>query len=91
MLLVTGGAGFIGANFVVSTVAHTGEEVINLDKLTYAGNVRNLDELRGDRRHNFVQGDIADRALVRRPRRLLGSSRCGARLRRISVPSASRR
>jgi len=66
MLLVTGGAGFIGANFVVATVAHTGEELINLDKLTYAGNVRNLDELRGDRRHQFVQGDIADRALVRR-------------------------
>src|SRR5438067_812565 len=64
MLLVTGGAGFIGANFVVSTVTHTGEELINLDKLTYAGNVRNLDEVRGDRRHQFVHGDIADRPLV---------------------------
>src|SRR5438067_13395900 len=66
MLLVTGGAGFIGANYVVSTVRETAEPLINLDKLTYAGNVRNLDELRGDRRHQFVQGDIVDRALVHR-------------------------
>jgi len=65
MLLVTGGAGFIGANFVVSTVGETGEPVLNLDKLTYAGNPRNLDALRGDARHRFVQGDICDRALVR--------------------------
>jgi dTDP-glucose 4,6-dehydratase len=66
MLLVTGGAGFIGANFVVSTVAETGEPVVNLDKLTYAGNLRNLDELGGDARHQFVRGDICDRALIRR-------------------------
>jgi len=65
MLLVTGGAGFIGANFVVSTIAETGEEVINLDKLTYAGNPRNLDALRGDARHRFVQGDICERERVR--------------------------
>ena len=66
MLLVTGGAGFIGANFVLSTVAETGEAVVNLDKLTYAGNLHNLETLRGDARHAFVQGDICDRMLVRR-------------------------
>jgi dTDP-glucose 4,6-dehydratase len=65
MLLVTGGAGFIGSNFVLSTLAATGEAVVNLDKLTYAGNLRNLESLRGDARHQFVQGDICDRVLVR--------------------------
>lgn len=66
MLLVTGGAGFIGSNFVLSTIAATGEAVVNIDKLTYAGNLRNLDALRGDARHAFVQGDICDRPLVKR-------------------------
>ncbi len=66
MLLVTGGAGFIGSNFVLSTLARTGEPIVNLDKLTYAGNLRNLDALRGDARHVFVHGDICDRALVKR-------------------------
>ena len=66
MLLVTGGAGFIGSNFVLSTVAQAGEPVVNLDKLTYAGSLRNLDALHGDARHTFVQGDICDRALLRR-------------------------
>jgi dTDP-glucose 4,6-dehydratase len=65
MLLVTGGAGFIGSNFVLAAVGQAGEPVVNLDKLTYAGNLRNLDALRGDARHSFVQGDIADRARVR--------------------------
>src|SRR5262245_53911313 len=65
MLLVTGGAGFIGSNFVLSTLAATGEPVVNLDKLTYAGNLRNLETLRDDKRHVFVQGDICDRELVR--------------------------
>ena len=66
MLLVTGGAGFIGANFVLSTIAATGEPIVNLDKLTYAGNLENLAPLAGDARHHFVKGDISDRALVRR-------------------------
>src|SRR2546428_9406901 len=66
MLLVTGGAGSIGSNFVLSTIAETGETLVNLDKLTYAGNLRNLDSLREDRRHAFVQGDIGDRELVRK-------------------------
>jgi len=66
MLLVTGGAGFIGSNFVLSTLAETGESIVNLDKLTYAGNLANLEALRGDARHAFVQGDIGDRPLVRR-------------------------
>ena len=66
MLLVTGGAGFIGSNFVLSTVAQAGEPVVDLDKLTYAGSLKNLDALRGDARHTFVQGDIGDRALLRK-------------------------
>jgi dTDP-glucose 4,6-dehydratase len=65
MLLVTGGAGFIGSNFVLSTIAATGEPIVNLDKLTYAGSLRNLESLRDDPRHIFVQGDIGDRELVR--------------------------
>ena len=65
MLLVTGGAGFIGSNFVLSTLAATGEKIVNLDKLTYAGKLENLAPAAGDARHLFVQGDIADRALVR--------------------------
>ena len=65
MLLVTGGAGFIGSNFVITGIAATGEPIVNLDKLTYAGNLGNLDELRADARHIFVKGDICDRALVR--------------------------
>jgi len=65
-ILVTGGAGFIGSNFVLDWIAATEEEVVNLDALTYAGNLRNLDSLRGDGRHVFVHGDICDRALVDR-------------------------
>jgi dTDP-glucose 4,6-dehydratase len=64
MLLVTGGAGFIGSNFVLSALAATGEPIVNLDKLTYAGNLRNLEALRADARHTFVRGDVCDRALV---------------------------
>jgi dTDP-glucose 4,6-dehydratase len=66
MLLVTGGAGFIGSNFVLAAVGQAGEPVVNLDKLTYAGSLRNLDALRGDARHTFVQGDICDRELLRK-------------------------
>lgn len=66
MILVTGGAGFIGANFVLDWLAHSDEPVLNLDKLTYAGNLHNLDSLQGDARHTFVQGDIGDRALLDR-------------------------
>ncbi len=66
MILVTGGAGFIGANFVLDWLACQGEAVVNLDKLTYAGNLHNLDSLRGDVRHVFVQGDIGDRVLLDR-------------------------
>jgi dTDP-glucose 4,6-dehydratase len=60
MILVTGGAGFIGANFVLDWLAGVGEPVVNLDKLTYAGNLENLASLHGDARHIFVQADIAD-------------------------------
>ncbi len=64
MILVTGGAGFIGSNFVLDWLAAHDEPVVNLDKLTYAGNVRNLAALEGDPRHRFVRGDIGDRPLV---------------------------
>jgi dTDP-glucose 4,6-dehydratase len=63
-ILITGGAGFIGANFVLDWLAQSGEAVINLDKLTYAGNLETLAGLTGDARHTLVQGDIADSALV---------------------------
>src|SRR6478609_9735134 len=64
MILVTGGAGFIGANFVLDWLAASGEPVVNLDKLTYAGNLGNLAAVRDDARHAFTRGDIGDRALV---------------------------
>ncbi|WOB09463.1 dTDP-glucose 4,6-dehydratase [Piscinibacter gummiphilus] len=64
MILVTGGAGFIGANFVLDWIEATGEPVVNLDALTYAGNLANLKSLAQDSRHIFVQGDIGDRPLV---------------------------
>lgn len=62
-LLVTGGAGFIGANFVLQAIAD-GVRVVNLDALTYAGNLDTLESLNGNGRHIFVKGDIGDRALV---------------------------
>jgi dTDP-glucose 4,6-dehydratase len=64
VILVTGGAGFIGSNFVLDWLAAGSEPVVNLDKLTYAGNRENLRSLDGDARHVFVHGDIADQALV---------------------------
>lgn len=64
MILVTGGAGFIGANFVLDWLAHHDEPVINVDKLTYAGNLENLASLQGDVRHIFVQADIGDSAVI---------------------------
>ncbi|MFT3758306.1 dTDP-glucose 4,6-dehydratase [Thauera sp.] len=70
MILVTGGAGFIGANFILDWLAgedsNDGEAILNLDLLTYAGNLETLASLRNDPRHVFVQGDICDRALVDR-------------------------
>ncbi len=66
MILVTGGAGFIGSNFVLDWLTAGNEPIVNLDKLTYAGNRANLESLQGDARHVFVQGDIGDAALVGR-------------------------
>ena len=69
MIFVTGGAGFIGANFVLDWLdqgLQPGEPVVNLDKLTYAGNLQTLASVLGDARHHFVEGDIGDRALVAR-------------------------
>ena len=63
-VLVTGGAGFIGSNFVLDWLNQSDEPVINLDKLTYAGNLENLTSLQGDPRHIFMRGDIGDAALV---------------------------
>lgn len=64
MILVTGGAGFIGANFVLDWLAGHNEPIVNLDKLTYAGNMETLASLKDDPRHVFVKGDIGDSALV---------------------------
>ena len=64
MVLVSGGAGFIGSNFVLDWLAKSDEAVVNLDKLTYAGNLENLASLEGDSRHVFVKGDIGDSELV---------------------------
>ncbi|MBT2321954.1 dTDP-glucose 4,6-dehydratase [Variovorax paradoxus] len=64
MILVTGGAGFIGANFVLDWIAQTDEAVVNLDKLTYAGNLETLASLKSNPKHVFVQGDIGDSDLV---------------------------
>jgi dTDP-glucose 4,6-dehydratase len=77
MILVTGAAGFIGSNFVLDWLREAGEPVVSLDKLTYAGNLRNLAALERDARHAFVRGDVGDRALVdrllaeRRPRAIV--------------------
>lgn len=65
-ILVTGGAGFIGSNFILDWMEYAGTPLVNLDNLTYAGNLRNLHTLRNDRRHVFVLGDIGDSEVVRR-------------------------
>ena len=76
-ILVTGGAGFIGSNFVLDWLAGHAEPVVNLDKLTYAGNLANLASLKNDTRHVFVHGDIGDGPLIKnllaqhRPRALV--------------------
>ena len=66
MILVTGGAGFIGSNFVLDWIETIGEPLVNLDALTYAGNLHNLAALQSDKRHVFVHGDICDRNVVSR-------------------------
>ena len=63
-ILVTGGAGFIGSNFVLDWFKSSDEPIVNLDALTYAGNLANLASLKGDARHHFVKGDITERALL---------------------------
>src|SRR5229473_5818401 len=64
-ILVTGGSGFIGSNFILQWIEQEGTPVVNLDKLTYAGNPRNLERVSSDPRYCFVQGDVCDRQLVR--------------------------
>jgi dTDP-glucose 4,6-dehydratase len=64
-ILVTGGAGFIGSNFILQRLGQDSCSIVNLDKLTYAGNLRNLETVADDRRYEFVHGDIGDRGLVR--------------------------
>ena len=93
-ILVTGGAGFIGSNFVLDWLRTSDETVVNLDKLTYAGNVANFAALAGDPRHVFVHGDIADRALLdrlfaeHRPRAVLNFAAESHVDRSISGPGA---
>jgi len=65
-IVVTGGAGFIGSNFVLEWLQHHDEIVVNLDRLTYAGNLENLGSIQGDRRYQFVMGDICDTELMKR-------------------------
>ena len=64
MIFVTGGAGFIGSNFILDYLAQQDEPVLNIDKLTYAGNPYNLSSLEGDSRYLFAQADIADKAAI---------------------------
>jgi dTDP-glucose 4,6-dehydratase len=64
MILVTGGAGFIGTNFILDWLTQSDEEIINLDNLTYAGNLENLASLKDDKQHIFIKGDICDSALI---------------------------
>lgn len=65
MLLITGGAGFIGSNFVLDWFSQRNEPILNLDKLTYAGNLQSLSSLEYNKNHLFIQGDIGDRTLIR--------------------------
>ena len=65
-IIVTGGAGFIGSNFILQRLKHGSCSIINLDKLTYAGNLRNLESVSADQCYEFIRGDMGDRALVRR-------------------------
>ncbi len=94
MILVTGGAGFIGSNFIHQWLAENNEPVANLDKLTYAGNLDNLAALENDERHIFVQGDIGDSALLgellqrHRPRAILNFAAESHVDRSISGPEA---
>ncbi len=64
-IIVTGGAGFIGSNFILQWLGTEGSPMVNFDKLTYAGNLRNLESVSSDKRYCFVQGDIAERREVR--------------------------
>jgi dTDP-glucose 4,6-dehydratase len=64
-ILVTGGAGFIGSNFILQRIEQDSASIVNLDKLTYAGNLQNLETIANQKKYEFVHGDIADRSLVR--------------------------
>jgi UDP-glucose 4-epimerase len=76
-ILVTGGAGFIGSNYVLDWLAQSRETVVNLDKLSYAGNLQNLASLKDDPAHVFVKGDIGDATLVPRTVDPLSTTRGG--------------
>ena len=65
-ILVTGGAGFIGSNYILQSIVNSSETVINLDKLTYAGNIKNLKSIIDDKRHVFIKGSIADKDILKK-------------------------
>lgn len=94
MILVTGGAGFIGSNFVLDWISHTTEAIINLDKLTYAGNLDTLKSIADHERYHFVHGDIGDRELLgklltqHKPRAIINFAAESHVDRSISGPSA---
>jgi len=64
-ILVTGGAGFIGSNFILQEMREGTASILNFDKLTYAGNLHNLESIADDPRYRFVQGDIGNRAEIK--------------------------
>ena len=66
LIVVTGGAGFIGSNFILQRMRDESASIVNFDKLTYAGNPHNLNSIADNPRYHFVQGDIIDRELVRK-------------------------
>ena len=77
MILITGGAGFIGSNFILEWLQHHQEPVVNFDALTYAGNPENLNPVKSDPRYRFVLGNVADASATKSRYSLCGGKPCG--------------